>query len=107
MLGELPGQIEHRGGHRRRCPADGVHRPVIGRHDPGGELPGDGRGDQAQRWLQRLPQRVIRDEPARVGVIGGDDRVTQQVVTRLRAIGGTATSGTSTATSEASTAQAV
>ena len=58
---------------------DRVHRPVVGGDHPGRDLPGDRRGDQAQRRFQRLAQRVVGDQPGGVGVVGGHDRLAVRV----------------------------
>jgi len=84
VLGEFPGQIEHGRGDRLRAPVDRVHGPGVGGDHPGRRLPRDRRGDQAHRRLQRLPQRMVGDQPGGVGMVGGHDRLTvQQAAVRL------------------------
>jgi hypothetical protein len=75
VLAQLAGQREHGSGHRRRPPADVAHRAVVGGDDAGRQLPGLGRGDQPHGRLQALPQRMIADQPPRVGMVGADDRI--------------------------------
>ena len=75
MLGQVAGQLEHGRGDRLRRPDDLVHRPVVGRHDLGRELPGQGGGDQPHGRFEALAQGVVADQPARVGVIGADHRI--------------------------------
>ncbi len=83
VLGEIAGQLEHRRGHRLRRPDDLVHRPVVGGHDARGQLPGQRGGDEPQRRLEALAQRVVGDQPAGVGVVGTDHRVAAERVLGL------------------------
>ena len=84
VLGEFAGQIEHRRGDPLRGPVDRVHRPAVAGDHPGRDLPRHRRGDEAQRRLQRLAQRVIGDEPGGVGMVGGHDRLAVQRLLRGR-----------------------
>ena len=75
VLGEVAGELQHRRGHGLRRPLHLIHRPVVRGHDRGGELPGQGGLDEPHRRLESLPERVIADQTAGVGVIGTDRRL--------------------------------
>ncbi len=78
VLGKFTGEVEHCGRDRLRGPVHRVHRPGIRGDHPGRRLPGNRRGDQAHRRLERLPQRMVSNQPGGIGVVGGDDRLTVQ-----------------------------
>ena len=80
VLGEFRGQVEHGHGHPLRGAVDRVHRAAVGGDHPGRDLPRHRRGDEPQRRLHRLPERVVGDEPGGVGVVGGHHRLAVQVL---------------------------
>ena len=75
VLGQFAGQRQHSRGGPCWCPGHRVHGPAIGGDHPRRDLPGDRRGDQAQRGFKRLAQCVVGDEPRGVGVVGRDGRL--------------------------------
>ena len=80
VLAQLTGQREHGRGHGRRSPADVPHGAVVGGDDARGQLPGLGGGDQPHGRLQAFAQRVVADQPSRVGVVGADDRIAERLL---------------------------
>ena len=86
VLGQVAGQVQHGRGDRLGGPGDLVHRAVVGGHDLRGELPGQCGGDQPHGRLEALPQGVVPDQAARVGVIGADHRVPAERVLGVRPV---------------------